>query len=77
MRVKILIAGFIALFSLAACSNPDERYDTGYRDGYAVGYNGVCHLAAPVIEGDFVNSNYQTGYQAGYDAGIRACHEQR
>lgn len=78
MRVREFFAVLIAMSALAGCSNPEERYEAGYSDGYVVGYNEVCHpRTTNLIEGDFDNSDYQDGYEAGHAEGMRACRERR
>jgi hypothetical protein len=71
-----LIAAML-LLSLAGCDDPEERYDVGYDDGYAVGYNTACEIRATLIEGDFDNSDYASGYAAGQTDGIAACNADR
>lgn len=71
------IALLSSVLALQACSDPDERYDVGYDDGYAAGFNTTCEIRATLIEGDFENSHYQQGYEAGYAEGARACREGR
>ncbi len=64
----------LALF-LAGCNRPDpeERYEAGYDDGYAAGYNTECKIRATLIEGDFENQEYTDGYVDGQLAGIGDC----
>lgn len=64
--------------NLAACgSHADERYDLGYSDGYAVGYNTACEIRTTLIEGDWKNEDYSGGYADGQTAGVIACNEDR
>lgn len=58
---------------LAGCANGDERYDAGYSDGHAAGFNEECRFGSTLIEGDFENANYSSGYIAGQRAGVRDC----
>lgn len=62
-----------ALMFLTACSDPEERYDVGYGDGYAVGYNTTCKIRATLIEGDWDDENYTRGYTVGNIDGSLAC----
>lgn len=62
---------------VAGCDNADERYDAGYNDGYAVGYNTACEIRATLIEGDFENSDYARGYASGQTDGTIACNRNR
>jgi len=44
----------IMITMLSGCiEDSDERFDVGYDDGYAVGYNTECKIRATLIEGDF------------------------
>ena len=67
----------VALLLLQSCADADERYDVGYGDGYATGYNTTCDIRVTLIEGDFNDSDYQRGYVEGYGAGAEACHVER
>ena len=70
----IIIAS--SLIMLSACfdkNDPDERFDVGYDDGYAVGYNTECKIRTTLIEGDFDNADYSRGYYMGLTAGATAC----
>ena len=53
--------------------NSEERFDTGYNDGYAAGYNTTCNIRSTLIEGDWENEDYTEGYEYGYSDGSRAC----
>ena len=74
MRVVALA---VPALILSSCTDPDERYDVGYDDGYAVGYNSTCEIRTTLIEGDFDNSHYQRGYDDGYRAGSEDCRRSR
>ena len=42
------------VLALSGCwEDEDERFDVGYDDGYAVGYNTTCKIRATLIEGDW------------------------
>ena len=69
---KMLTACFVALV-LVACENAEERYDVGFDDGHAVGYNTTCKIRATLIEGDWDSENYSAGYQDGYEEGADEC----
>ena len=74
-KMKYLFLLFSITF-LAGCinkSDPDERFDVGYSDGYAVGYNTECKIRATLIEGDFENADYSRGYYLGLSDGATAC----
>jgi len=74
--MRLLHAAAIALIAsclLASCSDPEERADVGYDDGYAVGYNTECRIRATLVDGDFGNEHYATAYERGYRDGKDAC----
>jgi hypothetical protein len=62
---------------LVGCKDAEERYDVGYSDGYAVGYNTACQIRVTLIEGDFDNVDYARGYARGQTAGIMACNDDK
>ena len=66
----------ITLFVLG-CTDPDERYDVGFDDGYAVGYNTTCEIRATLVEGDWENKAYKRGYDEGYAEGAVECRRDR
>jgi hypothetical protein len=73
-RILNLACVLLLAVSIQACGpSADERYDVGYDDGYAVGYNTTCKIRATMIEGDFENEAYSTGYQNGYADGEQEC----
>lgn len=72
-----LVTAVIALLLLASCDDADERYNAGYSDGYAVGYNTACQIRATLVEGDFDNDDYARGYAKGQTAGTIACNADR
>lgn len=65
----------LCILILVACktASPEERYDVGYSDGYAAGYNTECKIRVTLIEGDWDNKDYSRGYQDGNYAGIQDC----
>lgn len=59
---------------LSACwEDDDERYDSGFGDGYAAGYNTTCKIRSTLIEGDWDSAAYSRGYNEGYVAGSADC----
>jgi len=66
-------------FVLSACGgeSPDARYDSGYSDGYAVGFNTTCEIRATLIEGDWDDEHYSSGYRDGYATGALDCQRSR
>lgn len=69
MKIIIII---LALSMLVGCSS-ESKYDVGYDDGYASGYNTKCEIRSTMIVGDFENESYSSGYYDGYKAGEEAC----
>lgn len=64
----------IMITMLSGCfEDSDERFDAGYSDGYAVGYNTECKIRATLIEGDFDSEHYSRGYNSGLYDGAAAC----
>ena len=71
MRYLLILFGAIILVSCG--ESADSRYDYGYSDGYAAGYNTTCNIRSTMIEGDWSDKNYTSGYNAGYSDGSRDC----
>lgn len=71
------MAALVLAVTVASCADPEERYDVGYDDGYAVGYNSTCQIRATLIEGDFENKDYSRGYADGQSAGVYDCRNRR
>jgi hypothetical protein len=73
MEIKTALA--ISLMILAACEyeTAEERYEAGYDDGYAAGYNTTCQIRPTLIRGDWEDDKYTAGHTAGYTAGSNAC----
>ena len=67
----------MALIAITGCVDSDQRYDAGYTDGYAVGYNTACQIRATIIEGAFDDADYARGYSAGQTDGIIACNRDK
>jgi hypothetical protein len=70
----------IACIFLLGCSDKEAeseaRYDTGFGDGYAVGYNTTCKIRATIVEGDWEDPDYSRGYNDGYKHGAIDCRRQ-
>ena len=80
-RLKYL-AVLMSLLALTGCGDGAEkeaakRQNTGYGDGYAVGYNTACEIRATMIEGAWDDKNYSRGYAKGIEAGIIDCNSFR
>ena len=65
--------GLCVFLSLFGCESADSRYDAGFNDGYAVGYNTTCEIRATLVEGDWDDDNYSAGYRDGYAEGAIDC----
>ena len=61
----------------SAKERAEARYDAGWNDGYAAGYNTICEIRATLIEGDWDDSNYSSGPRDGYAEGARDCRNGR
>ena len=75
---KFLILAAIMITTLSGCvEDSDERFDVGYDDGYAVGYNTECKIRTTLIEGDFDSEHYSSGYNSGIYDGAMACRNKK
>jgi hypothetical protein len=77
VQTSSYITSILSLALLAGCENADERYDAGFNDGYAVGYNTTCEIRATLIESDWDSENYKAGYDDGYADGAAECRRDR
>jgi hypothetical protein len=78
MRGRANAVAIVALLAVGcSVADPEERYDTGAGDGYAVGYNTACEIRATLIEGDFDDQDYARGYAEGMEDGIADCNADR
>jgi len=73
----ILIPVFIFFASKSASDRKQERFDAGYDDGYAAGYNTACEIRITLIEGDWDNEHYTNGYHEGRLDGEIQCLRER
>lgn len=74
---RLAVASAALSILVSACAPSDDRYDVGYDDGMAVGYNTACEIRTTMIDGDFANRDYARGYAEGMEAGIAACNADR
>jgi hypothetical protein len=73
-NMRLLVVAFIILaVYIFITPSSDERFDTGYSDGYASGYNTTCEIRATLVEGDWKNQHYKSGYIQGHSAGAADC----
>lgn len=69
---KLLLVALLA--GTAGCSESgSSRYNSGYRDGYAVGYNTTCKIRATKIKRDWDDKEYSEGYIDGQVNGVLDC----
>ena len=73
LKIRNSVIFSVTLFAIVGCQDSEERYDAGYNDGYAVGYNTACEIRATLVEGAFDNPNYAEGYAEGLTDGVVAC----
>lgn len=73
VRLSVLA---IILLSIVACKEED-KFDAGYDDGFATGYNTACEIRATMIEGDWDSPTYSRGYTQGNAAGVIECNRCR
>ncbi|MDA9991175.1 hypothetical protein N9E48_10265 [Paracoccaceae bacterium] len=71
--LKLVLMSACILLSACIGADPDERFDAGYSDGYAVGYNTECKIRATLVEGDWEDPDYSGGYSKGLIAAADAC----
>ena len=58
---------------MIGCESADSRYDYGYDDEYAAGYNTTCKIRATMVKGDWDDEQYSRRYRNGYADGSLAC----
>ena len=67
-KMSLLIAMGAGL--IVGCSAEGENYDSGYSDGYAVGYNEICYPnRSNMVWGHWDSEKYSSGYRAGKSHG--------
>jgi hypothetical protein len=71
----VIILGAVWFYFFGADS--EGRYNAGYDDGYASGYNTACQIRATLIEGDFEDADYARGFSRGQSDGIVQCNRDR
>ena len=78
MKIKYYLFVLLASVMLTSCGDSaDSRFDAGYSDGYASGYNTECKIRSTMIEGDWDDKNYTSGYNAGRVDGAADCRAER
>ena len=69
--MKRSISTVVVIAGLVACGEPPKGYDSGFSDGYAVGFNSVCYpKRTNIIWGDWDSEHYSAGYSDGKSSGI-------
>ena len=76
-RGFIFITTAICISSMSGCDAFKDKYDAGYDDGWAAGYNTTCKIRATMIEGDWDSESYSRGYSDRYADGSYECRNQR
>ncbi len=60
-----------AVAALSGCGeSASARYDAGYGDGYAEGYNTTLKIRATMVRGDWNDKEYTRGYNDGRAQGV-------
>ena len=78
MKIKYYFFVLLVPVMLASCGDSaDSRFDAGYSDGYASGYNTECKIRSTMIEGDWDDKNYTRGYNSGRVDGAADCRAER
>ncbi len=77
-QIYSVVAMLSGVIALTGCGpSADSRYDYGFNDGYATGYNTTCEIRATLIKGDWKDERYSTGYRDGYSEGASECKKSR
>ena len=67
------VMSLVLAIMLVGCDSADERYEAGYDDGFAAGYNSECESRSTLIEGDWGDADYTRGYNDGDFDGRKQC----
>lgn len=60
-----------AVAALSGCGeSASARYDAGYGDGYAEGYNTTLRIRSTMVRGDWKDKEYTRGYNDGRSQGV-------
>jgi len=71
MRAQFIIF-LSAVAGLSGCGeSASARYDAGYGDGYAEGYNTTLQIRSTMVRGDWKDKEYSRGYSDGRSQGVR------
>jgi hypothetical protein len=61
-----------AVAALSGCGeSASARYDAGYGDEYAEGYNTTLEIRSTMVRGDWKDKEYSRGYSDGRSQGVR------
>ena len=69
--VIFIIGGLYSLFIDDKYSK--DWYQSGYKDGYASGFNTKCEIRSSLIHGKWEIEEYKEGYYDGYPKGEKDC----
>ena len=59
--------------ALSACIEKGDNADSGYDDGYVVGYNSICHPDKSNIIYGHDSDEYRNAYADGHTDGVADC----
>ena len=81
-KAGLAALGVSAVLVLQGCSgssfeSTEDRYEIGYDDGFAPGYNTTCLFRSTLVRGDWDDDHYTEGYNEGYAAGAAVCTRDR
>ena len=67
------LAILTAAIVLSACTEEGDNADSGYNDGYAVGYNSICHPNKSNLIYGHDSAEYRNAYADGHADGVADC----
>ena len=73
----VIATAFFSIFLSGCGESADTRYNSGFSDGYAEGYNTTCKIRATMVKGDWDDKHYSRGYQDGRADGAADCRAKR
>ena len=73
----VVVVALSSVFLTGCGESADTRYDSGFSDGYAEGYNTTCKIRATMVKGDWDDEHYSRGYQDGRADGAADCRAQK
>ena len=70
---SVMVIAISSLLLTGCGESSATRYDSGFSDGYAEGYNTTCKIRATMVKGDWDDEYYSRGYQDGRADGAADC----